>query len=217
MTRTMTVAILLLVGLAATANSGSAQQQRRRAATRHAPSFFELTAGTWQAAGADPADSRSSQWPLISLGVMRGGRGHLGVETSVGLWRRSLEATTAAGLFDGSVSKVTSYVVPLTVSGDYFLLSHAAPVEPFLGGGVGIAMSIDHTTPTGSGAFPTGGTTTRTGLALHAGGGVTLLPGARFGVIVRAGYLWTRFGDDIGASNTTDGFRLQAGVTVHRP
>lgn len=191
-----------------------AQERQDSSGVRHRPEFrggTVFSVGSWSVSRADvPADVRSSQWPLFMLAVERG-RGHAATEAGVGLWRRTLQTDRSDGVFgNGSSPKIMTYVIPLSVAAKFFpLTGPRAVVEPFVLAGAGLALGVDHSRP--GTLVGSGGTHLVTGLSLRAAGGLQVHFSPAAGLELRGGYLWTRYGDDVGVTRTFDGFHADIG------
>ncbi len=182
---------------------------RRRPELRGGTAF---SVGTWNVSDPSvPTDVRTTTWPVFMLSLERG-RGHAATETTIGLWRRTLETDRSDGVFgNGSSPRMTTYVIPLTAAAKLYPLTRPRDVvEPFIDAGAGLALGVDHSRPgTLAGS---GGTHLVTGLSLRGGGGLQVHLSPAVGLELRGGYLWTRYGDDVGVTRTFDGFHADLGL-----
>lgn len=213
-----TGALLLLTALLAPPLS--AQDSARddiEAAAKRARMGAGLRAGAWLVQDlATPSGVDESASPAFVGAYQKGLDRHLVIESTVGLWRRSLEATTTGPLGGTTTEHVTSYLLPLLTSIKlYPLTGPERPFEPYLAGGVGFALAIDDRETSG-GDLNLGvgsGTSLLTGFGFTLGTGAEWRFSNAFGLAGGGRYQWLKFGEEVGGVRTFRGVIVDAGLT----
>ncbi len=170
--------------------------------------------GAWWPEGLrEEPDGAYAQTPWFEGYFQKGLDLHLALETAVGFWRRSQELERTDALGAKSRQKVDTYIVPLFTALKFHPLTRPQDtVEPYLMGGIGVALGIDDRSGDGGLLSPQTGTTVQGGLGFKLGGGLDWKLGRAFGVTVGARYQWIRFGEEVGGERTYRGFGVDVGL-----
>lgn len=159
------------------------------------------------------SDAAYAQTPWFEGYFQEGLDLHLALDTAVGFWRRTQEIERTDALGGTSRQEVQTYIVPLfTALKIYPLTRPQAGVEPFLTGGIGLALGIDDRRGDGDLMGTRTGTTILGGFGFKLGGGLDWKLGRALGVTVGARYQWIRFGEEIGGERTYRGFGVDVGL-----
>lgn len=172
--------------------------------------------GAWWPEGLrEEPDGTYAQTPWFEGYFQKGLDLHLAVETAVGFWRRSQEIERTDALGAKSRQKVDTYIVPLFTALKFHPLTRPRDtVEPYLMGGIGVALGIDDRSgDDGVLSGPQTGTTVQGGLGFKLGTGLDLKLGRAFGLTVGARYQWIRFGEELGGERIYRGYGVDVGLT----
>ncbi len=189
----------------------SAVEQQAKLARRGAGVMI----GTWSLVD-DPATggAKTSDSPLAEGYFRKGIDKHLALETTAGVWRRTIE-TPASGGIGGSAGGKTSVILipqftaiklyPFTTPDDTF--------EPFVSGGVGFTLGFQSQSG-GGGVLGGGGAN---GLIVGVGGsaaaGVEWRFSTAFGLALGAHYSYIQFFDALAGEKMYRGTGAKAGLT----
>ncbi|HET9439875.1 MAG TPA: hypothetical protein VFO52_06875 [Longimicrobiales bacterium] len=166
--------------------------------------------GFWQV--EIPADDESRS-PQFEAYLQRGLDGQLTLENSVGVWW--VTTTAAQALPDAPDVETRAYIVPLLTSLKVFPMSGPGDrFEPYVMAGVGIALGIEDE---GENAIGGGGSTIVTGLAFRGAVGAEFRLTPAFGLSAAGKYQWTRFGEDLGITESFSGVGAEGGLTYRFP
>ncbi len=143
--------------------------------------------------------SANSSWPMLEGYFQKGLDQHLVMETSGGVWVRSLGS--------GSGAEKLVAVPLLTQIKLYPFTTTAQNVEPFISGGLGVTLGFDLNAGAGGGGLlgggSGGGTQTTFGIGVKGAGGVEYRLGQAFGIAGFAGYQYIYFLNPITSTGNT--------------
>lgn len=152
----------------------------------------------------DEAVADADEWPYLEGYFQRGLDRHLAIESTLGLQRRTIQEESGGIIGEPTTTEVTAYVVPLlTAIKLYPLTGPEDRVEPYVAAGGGFAFGIEDGEGTGI----------QTGFGLKGEAGLEVRFSQAFGLGLRGGYQWIRFGDEIGGLDTYKGFGGGIGLT----
>lgn len=172
-----------------------------------------LRGGAWWVQDLpEVSDAEYSQTPAFEGYFQKGLDLHLAIETTLGLWRRSQELEET-GTLGTTRQEVQSYVVPSFTSIKLYPFTRPnAGAEPYVSGGIGIALGIDDRS--GEDLLGVGsGTALTTGFGFKAGLGLDWRFSRAFGLTAGGRYTWLRFSEELGGARTYRGFGLDLGLT----
>ncbi len=217
MTRTLTVVAVSLLALgAASARAQDTTRTPEEARASRARRGAGIMIGTWSMVD-DPATggATTSDSPVAEGYFRKGIDKHLALETSVGIWRRVVEAPASGGLGGSAGGRTTAILIPQMTA--IKLFPFTAPgdaVEPFIAGGVGFTLGFQSESGGGGLLGGSGGATGLiVGVGASASAGVEWKLGEAFGVAVGGHYTYTQFFDDLVGERMYRGTGVKAGLT----
>lgn len=168
-----------------------------------------LRIGIWQVADpAAPSEVRFTTTPLFEGFFQRGLDEHWALENTAALWRRS--RTDRQGVSAREV-KTDAYVIPIFTALKLFPFTTPANlVEPYISAGIGFALGLEDV---GDNAVGGGGTAIVTGFGFKAGAGIEIRLSETVGVLGAGRYQWIRYGEELGGTETFNGFGFEGGFT----
>jgi opacity protein-like surface antigen len=214
MLRLLTIAFV--VATAAAAWPAPAQAQRpleslRERQARLARRSLGVRVGNWKVdlAATDTMPERTS--PHFEAYLQRGLDRHLGLENSLGVWRRVTQELQALPSGGERTVETKSYILPVLTSLKFYPFTDPLNFfDPYLTGGVGVALGIVHEAENAIGG---GGTSIATGFGLRTGIGVEIHVTSMLGLVANGRYQWTRFSRDLGSKDVFNGAGVDGGVT----
>lgn len=223
-----TLAALLALSTLAAVSIANAQPSRRDSVVQDPERRAELArrgggirVGTWNVKEIEDApDIESSSTPYIEGFVRKGLDRHLVLENSVGFWRRTFTETVTTGGPLGGTSETTvgAYVVPqLTSLVFYPATGPEQRFEPYISGGLGLAIGIEDRDGDGGGSLVgSGGSGTSfiPGFGLGGGAGIEYRFSTALGIGAGARYQWIRFlNGELANEKTYQGFGATGTIT----
>lgn len=219
---TIRTSVLALFAAVAAAPAAEAQepseQSQAETQARLARRGAGLRAGFWAVRGLQEVDgAETSEWPLLEGYFQKGLDRHLALQSSVSVWRRTQKLEIDGGIGGGTTTdRVTSWVVPMFTALRFFPMT--APdqsFEPFVEGGLGLALGIDDRETSDGSLFGGAGNGIRTvvGFGFKGGLGAEWRFSRAIGVAVGGRYQWVRFLEQLGADEVFRGFAAEAGLT----
>lgn len=214
--RSLDLTVLFLAALVTTPllaqDAGDVEGQAKRARMGAG-----LRAGAWLVDDLNPPTGADESRSPAFVGMYQKGLDrHLVIESTVGLWRRSLESESMSAIGGTTTERVTSYVLPLfTAIKLYPFTGPEQTLEPYLGAGIGVALGIDDRETLG-GALDFGlgsGTALVTGFGITLGTGLEWRFSRAFGLAAGGRYQWLKFGQAVGGARTFKGVVIDAGLT----
>jgi opacity protein-like surface antigen len=208
------IAIVLAACAATTALSAAAQRPAENARDREARTARRSTGmrvGSWhvELPATDTTPERVS--PHFEAYLQRGLDRHLGIENSLGVWRRVTQEVQALPLGGERIVETKSYIVPVMTSLKFYPITDPWDFfDPYITGGVGVALGIVHEAENAIGG---GGTSIATGFALRTGIGLEIHVTSMLGLVANGRYQWTRFSKDLGSRDVFNGAGLDGGIT----
>ena len=171
--------------------------------------------GPWWPHGLrEEPDATYAQTPWFEAYFQEGLDLHLALETGVGFWRRSREIERTDMLGGTSRERVDAYVVPLFTALQVYPLTRATDgVEPYLMGGIGVALGIEDRSGDRDLTGEPYGTSAVAGFGFKVGAGLDWKLGRAFGVTVGTRYEWIWFGEGLGGNGKYRGFGVDVGLT----
>jgi opacity protein-like surface antigen len=212
--RFLRTAIVLAALAATTALSAQAQRPAENARDRDgrmARRSMGVRVGSWQVKlpATDTTPERIS--PHFELYLQRGLDRHLGLENSIALWRRVTQEVQALPLGGERIVDTKSYIVPVLTSLKFYPVTDPWDfLDPYITGGVGVALGIVHEAENAIGG---GGTSIATGFALRTGLGLEIHVTSMLGLVANGRYQWTRFSKELGSKDVFNGAGLDGGIT----
>lgn len=183
----------------------SAADQDAREARRGAG----VRVGAWDVESPARVDARFSSSLLFEFYLQRGLDERLALENSGGVWRRITQERQQLPVGSDTV-ETKVYIIPLLTSLKYYpLTSPSSLIEPFIMGGLGLALGIEDES---SNAIGGGGTSVVTGFGIRAAAGLELHIGSAFGATAAGRYQWMKLSDYVGLENTFKGVGLEGGL-----
>lgn len=218
--RTASAAVILgLFPLLAGSGSAAGQQaDDPEARAKRMRQGAGLRAGPWWVQDLpEVSGAEYSRTPSFEGYFQKGLDLHLALESTLGFWRRTQEIESTGPFGGTSREEVQSYVVPTFTSIKLYPLTRpSARVEPWMSGGIGLAVGIDDRTTSGDNLLGLGvgsGTVLLTGFGFQAGAGLDGRLGPAFGLTAAGRYRWLRFSEELGGERTYRGFAFEAGLT----
>ncbi|HUF27229.1 MAG TPA: hypothetical protein VMM18_09655 [Gemmatimonadaceae bacterium] len=175
--------------------------------------------GFWSVRGLrEVSGAEYSATPLFEGYFQRGLDRHLAMQSSVSIWRRSQELESEGGIIgSGTRETVDSWVVPMFTALRFFpFTTPAQRLEPYVEGGVGLALGIDDRETTAGGGLGFGaqsGISTVVGFGLKGGLGFEWRFSRPLGLAAGGRYQWVRFTEDLGGERIYRGFGAELGLT----
>jgi len=165
-------------------------------------------------------DARYGRTALFEGYIQHGLDRQLALQNSVGFWRRSQEIVVPA-IGGPRRESIDSYLVPMFAALRFFPATGPEEVfEPYVEGGVGVALGIEDRSTSASGPLGGGagdGISMELGVGLKAGVGAEwhLSPALRLAFGGR--YQWVRFREELGGERLYRGFGAEVGLTHRVP
>ena len=179
-------------------------------AAREARRGAGVRVGVWDVEDPARVNARFSSSPLFEFYLQRGLDEHLVLENSGGVWRRITHERQQLPIGSDTV-ETKAYIIPLLTSLKlYPLTSPSNTLEPYIMGGLGLALGIEEESPNAIGG---GGTSVVTGFGIRAAAGLELHIGSTFGASAAGRYQWMKMSGDLGLENTFKGVGLEGGLT----
>ena len=208
------IAIVLAAFAATTVLSARAQRPPETAREREgriARRSMGVRVGSWRVElpATDTTPERVS--PHFELYLQRGLDRHLGLENSIGLWRRETQELQTLPLGGERIVETTSYIVPVMTSLKFYPITDPWDLlDPYITGGVGVALGIVNEAENAIGG---GGTSIATGFGLRTGIGVEIHITSMLGLVANGRYQWTRFSKELGSKDVFNGAGVDGGIT----
>jgi hypothetical protein len=212
--RTLRTAIVFAMFAALTPAPARAQAQPdnvREREARLARRSMAVRAGSWRVERAATDTTSQHLSPHFEAYLQRGLDRHLGLENSIGFWRRKTQEVQTLPLGGTRIVETKSYIVPVLTSLKFYPVTEPWDfVDPFINGGVGVALGIVHEAENAIGG---GGTSIATGFAVRTGIGVEIHVTSVLGLVASGRYQWTRFSKDLGSKDVFNGAGVDGGIT----
>lgn len=218
MRRALTGAVLLgLLAASAAVTELRAQtateiEERARLERRGA----SLRVGQWDVRGLREVGGVTMQRsPVLEGAFVHGLDRHLAIESSVGVWRRRQEGRQAGTIGGDSYERIDSWVVPMFSALTFYpFTGPASRIEPYLEGGVGIAIGIEDRETTSGGLFggANSGMSFGAGFGFKGGAGLDVRVTRPLALSVGSRYQWVRFLEDLGGERIYRGFAVDIGL-----
>jgi len=173
--------------------------------------------GFWSVGGLrEVPDARYGKSALFEGYFQHGLDRHLALQNSVGFWRRSQEIVVSA-IGGPRRESIDSYVIPMFTALRFFpATSPGEEFEPYVEGGVGVALGVDDRSTSASdplGAGDGSGIAMGLGVGLKAGVGAEWRFSPALGLALGGRYQWLRFLGDLGGESLYRGFGAEVGLT----
>jgi hypothetical protein len=166
--------------------------------------------GVWDVKDPARVDARFSSSPLFEFYLQRGLDKQLVLENSGGVWRRITHERQQLPIGSDTV-ETKAFVIPLLTSLKYFPLTSPSNIlEPYILGGLGLAVGIENES---SNAIGGGGTSVVTGFGIRAAAGLEIHIGSSLGVTAAGRYQWMKLSEDLALENTFQGVGLEGGLS----
>lgn len=175
-----------------------------------------LRVGHWGVRGlTDVAGSETSRTPVLEGSFAHGLDRHLALESSVGVWRRRQETQSSGGLGGESTERLDSWVVPMFSALTFYpVTGPQSRIEPYLEGGVGLAIGVEDRQTTTTGLFGSEGSgiSFGAGFGFKGGAGVDVRFTPALALSFGSRYQWVRFLEDLGGERIYRGFAADVGL-----
>lgn len=167
--------------------------------------------GAWNVEDPARVDTRFSRSLLFELYLQRGLDKRLVLENSGGVWRRMTHERQQLPTGSDTV-ETKAYIIPLLTSLKYYPLTAPSNLlEPYVMGGLGLALGFEDQSTNAVGG---GGTSVVTGFGIRAAAGLELHLGSTFGATAAWRYQWMKLSEDLGLENTFKGVGPEGGLTI---
>jgi len=212
--QTLRIAIVLATFAAIPAMRAQAQkppESAREREGRMARRSMGVRVGSWNVNLA-ATDTTPDQVSLhFEAYLQRGLDRHLGLENSIAIWRRVTQEVQALPLGGERIVETKAYIVPVLTSLKFYPVTEPRDFfDPYITGGVGVALGIVHEAENAIGG---GGTSIATGFVLRTGLGLEVHLTSALGLVATGRYQWTRFSKDLGSRDVFNGAGLDGGIT----
>lgn len=207
------IAMLAIASTTAEAQQPESRVEERARLERRGAS---LRVGHWQVRGLVEVDgSDDSRTPVLEGSFAHGLDRHLALESSVGVWRRRQETRQGGGIGGESIERVDSWVVPMFSALTFYpFTGPRSRIEPYVEGGVGLAVGIEDRETTTGGLFggENSGIGMGAGFGFKGGAGIDLRFTPALALSLGSRYQWVRFFEDLGGERIYRGFAADVGL-----